>query len=82
MFGASAAKRATIARQASASRHDTAAIRSAVSSTSLLTPSHVPSGKAVAKLSGAGTKARPCRSRPSLWAAKNGEPANRLRFIA
>ena len=73
---------ATMARQRCASAGLNAAIRFAVASRLLSTPSQVPSGNAVAKHCSAPTKARPCASKRSLWAAKNGEPANRLRFIA
>src|SRR5579872_7138361 len=82
MCGASSPNRASIARHAWASFVEIAAIAPAVFSRSLLTPRYVLSRKTLAKQSAAGAKLSPCAASASLWAAKNGEPANMERFIA
>ena len=83
MCGASCANAATMARQRSASAGLSAAIRLAVASRFLFDaePGRHPETR-VAKHCSAPTKSRPWAMRRSLWAAKNGEPANRLKFIA
>jgi hypothetical protein len=66
MCGASDSKALTIARQLSASFGDSAEMRRLVVARSWLTPSQVPSGKAVEKQSLAAMIPSPCLMRPSL----------------
>ena len=75
-------KSPAMCRHVAASISSKASMREAVTSRSLVTPSHRPSGKAVAKVSAVGASSKPCLANAAPCSAWKADPANSDRFIA